>query len=337
MQRRKVTIKDIARELGISPSTVSRALKDHPDISPETKKAVNDLAEKYHYTPDPIALSLKSRKSKIIGVIVPEIVHYFFSTIIHGIEDVAYSSGYNVMICESNESYSQEVQNVEALLSSRVDGILVSISKETTSCDHFQIIQEAGVPLVFFDRICQEIDTDRVIVDDEKGAYRAVIHLIDVGCKKIVHLAAPDHLLIAQQRRDGFMKAMQDRNMTIRPESIVRCDTIEDAREVIPKLLNSQDPPDGFFAVNDLTAAETLKIVKQHGLKVPEDVAIFGFTNGQISDLTDPTLSSVEQHGFDIGREAARLLIDRLQKEDTYPAITRVIETQLALKGSTQR
>jgi LacI family transcriptional regulator len=337
MQKRKVTIKDIAKELGISPSTVSRALKDHPDISPATKKAVNELAEKYHYTPDPIALSLKSRKSKIIGVIVPEIVHYFFSTVIHGIEDVAYRSGYNVMVCESNETLGQEVQNVEALLSSRVEGILVSISKETTTCDHFRKIQEADVPLVFFDRICSDIETDRVVVDDEEGAYQAVSHLIDMGCKRIVHLAAPDHLSIAHQRRKGFIRAMEDRDMNLHSGSIVKCDTIEDARNVIPEMLTSPEPPDGFFAVNDLTAAETLKIVKSHGFQVPGDIAIFGFTNGQISDLTDPTLSSVEQHGFEIGKEAARLLIDRLQKEDAYPPITRVIETKLALKGSTRR
>ena len=337
MHKGRVTIKDIAKELGISPSTVSRALKDHPDISLETKKAVNELAEKLNYTPDPIALSLKSRKSKIIGVIVPEIVHYFFSTVIHGIEDLAYKSGYNVMVCESNESFEREVQNVDALLSSRVEGILVSTSKNTRDIVHFKKIMDVGVPLVFFDRICKDIETDRVIVDDEEGAFQAVNHMIKTGCRRIVHLSAPGHMLISQNRKQGYIRALESNQIKMDPDLIVKCDSVEDTIDIIPRFLKQNPRPDGFFAVNDLTAAAALKIVKGGGLKVPEDVAIVGFTNGQISDLTDPSLSTVEQHGHEIGKEAAQLLIDRLQKEEEYPAITRLIETKFIVKGSTRR
>jgi len=334
MHKEHVTIKDIAKVLGISPSTVSRALKDHPDINPDTKKAVNDLAKELHYTPDPIALSLKNRQSKIIGVIVPEIVHYFFSLIIHGIEDLAYNSGYNVMMCESNETFEREVKNVETLLSSRVDGILVSISKETKSSAHFSKIKHAGVPVVFFDRICKDIDSDRVIVNDEKGAFDAVEHLILSGRKRIFHLTAPEHLIIAMKRKDGYIKALQKYHLPVLEERIVKCDTLEEVQKVIPGLLNQNPAPDAFFAVNDITAAATFKIIKDHGLKVPDDISVVGFTNGRISDLTDPQLSSVEQQGYEMGKEAVRLLLDRIHKGPDYPSVTSVIETKLIIKGS---
>ncbi|NMC42105.1 MAG: LacI family transcriptional regulator, partial [Bacteroidales bacterium] len=207
-KRGQVTIKDIARELGISPSTVSKALKGHPDIAAETKKAVNDLVQKWHYKPDPIALSLKIGQSKTIGVIVPEIVHYFFSTVISGIEDEVYDTGYQVMFCQSNETYEREIRAVETLLSGRVDGILVSMAKTTFEFGHFRKILDDGVPLVFFDRVCEEIETDRVIVDDEKGAYDAVNHLIKTGCRNIIHLAGPANLKIGQERKEGYIRAV---------------------------------------------------------------------------------------------------------------------------------
>ncbi len=333
----QVTIKDIARQLGVSPSTVSRALKDHPDISASTKKAINDLAEKLNYSPDPIALSLKSRKSNIIGVIVPEIVHYFFSTVIHGIEDIANLSGYNVMICESAESFDREVKNIDALLSSRVDGILISLTKETRIFNHFLKVQNAGIPLVFFDRVPLSIDTDKVIVDDEAGSFEAVEHMIKTGCRRIVHLSAPEHLEISKNRKNGYLRALRTHNIQVDPNLIVKCDVIEDAKKIIPELLSKSPRPDGFFAVNDLTAAETLKIVKRYGYSVPKDIAIIGFTNGQIAMLTDPALSSVEQHGRKIGENAAQLLIDRLTKKESYPSITKVIETQLVKRESSLR
>lgn len=337
MNKGQVTIKDIARELGISPSTVSKALKGHPDISPETKKAVRELVEKWNYKPDPIALSLKSGLSKTIGVIVPEIVHYFFSTVISGIEDLAYDSGYHVMFCQSNESYEREVKAVDTLLSSRVDGILVSLSKETSNYDHFRNILKAGMPLVFFDRICDELETDRVIVDDESGAYEATRHLIETGCRNLVHLSGPQNLVIGKNRMNGFARALSEFNFNAIANNIIRCDTAEEARVIVPELLKRTIPPDGIFAVNDLTAAEAMKIVKQKGYRVPEDISLVGFTSGMISDLTDPPLTSVEQHGYEIGREAVRILINKLEKKGTGNYETKVIKTELVTKGSTRK
>jgi DNA-binding LacI/PurR family transcriptional regulator len=337
MHKGQVTIKDIAKELGISPSTVSKALKGHPDISASTKKAVRELVDKWNYKPDQIALSLKSGLSKTIGVIVPEIVHYFFSTVISGIEDLAYNSGYHVMFCQSSESYSREVKAVETLLSCRVDGILVSVSKETNNFEHFRKIMDNGIPLVFFDRICDEIDTDRVIVDDEVGAYEAVTHLIKVGCKNIIHLSGPQNLQIGKNRKDGYLRALVENNIFPVGNNILKCDTREEASVIVPELLKRPEKPDGIFAVNDLTAAASMKIVLEQGYRVPEDIAIAGFTSGLISDITNPTLTSVEQHGYLIGKEAVRMLIDRLEKKHDLPSQTKIIKTELVIKGSSKR
>ncbi len=336
MQKKgQVTIKDIARELGISPSTVSKALKGHPDIAAETKKAVMELVRKLNYRPDPVALSLKVGQSKTIGVIVPEIVHYFFSTVIAGIEEVAYDSGYQVMFCQSNEHYEREVKAAETLLSGWADGILVSISKTTDNYDHFRKITDHGIPLVFFDRICEEIETDRVIVDDEEGAFCAVNHLIETGCREIVHLAGPQNLRIGQDRKSGYIRALSQAGLPVKEKNIVRCDTAEIAELIVPGLLKREKPPDGIFAVNDLTAASAMKILKSYGLQIPRDVSVVGFTSGMISDLTDPPLTSVEQHGYDIGREAVKLLIDRIENKGPEMFVTRIIKTELVVKGST--
>jgi DNA-binding LacI/PurR family transcriptional regulator len=319
MQKGQVTIKDIAKELGISPSTVSKALKGHRDISSSTKESVKKLADKWNYKPDQIALSLKSGSSKTIGVIVPEIVHYFFSTVIGGIEDVAYDSGYHVMFCQSSELYARELKAVETLISSRVDGILVSLSKHTENFDHFRKIKNDNIPLVFFDRICEEIDTDRVIVDDETGAFDAVNHLISIGCRNIVHLAGPPNLLIGANRKEGYLRALRENDIQIDERNIIRCDTREDANIIVPGLLKRKSRPDGFLAVNDLTAATTMQIIMNMGFKIPEDIAVVGFTNDLFSDITNPTLTSVDQHGYQIGKEAVRLLIDRIEKKNDLP------------------
>ena len=213
----------------------------------------------------------------------------------------------------------------------------MSVSKVTDDFEHFRKIQNAGIPLVFFDRICDEIDTDRVVVDDETGAYEAVKHLLNEGCKNIVHLSGPPNLQIGQRRKDGYIRALNDQNMPVDESNIIRCDTMEEASVIVPELLNRPVKPDGIFAVNDLTAAAAMKIVKEHGYRVPEDIAIVGFTSGLISDITNPTLTSVEQHGYLIGREAVKLLIDRLEKKHDLPSQTIIIKTKLVVKGSSKR
>ncbi len=338
MREGRITIKDIARELGISPSTVSRALKDHPDISPETKRAVQELARKYNYQPDAIALSLKSRQTRTIGLVIPEMVHHFFSSVISGIEDVAYNAGYHVMITQSAENYEREVSNIEALLASRVDGILVSVSKQTENFDHFRKVQEEGVPLVFFDRVCEEIDTDRVVVDDYFGAYRAVEHLIKMGCRRIAHFGSTQLLTIARNRLNGYMQALKDHNIPLSDGLIIKCDTLSDALEETGRILDLPERPDAIFTVNDLTAAGAMIVIKQRGFRIPDDIAVVGFTNGQLARLTDPALTSVEQHGYEMGREAARMLIDRLTRPvSDYPSKIKILKTKLDIKASSLR
>lgn len=334
----QVTIKDIAKILGISVSTVSRALKNHPDISVETKRDVQTLAKKLNYTPNVIALSLRNRKTFLIGVIIPEIIHHFFSCVISGIEQVANKNGYNVVIFQSNESYEREVSICQTILNARVDGVLVSMSKSTDNVDHFREIQQAGIPLVFFDRICGDVDTDRVVVDDFKGAYTAVEHLISVGCRRIAHLSAPQTMQIAQKRQMGYVQALRDHQLPVDEKLIIPCDNKEEAVNVGRQLMLLEDKPDGIFAVNDLTAAGAMYAIKHMGYRVPEDVAISGFTDGLVSTLTDPTLTTVEQHGDKMGEMATDLLLKRINAGDEIvETVTKVIKTNLIIRESTRR
>jgi DNA-binding LacI/PurR family transcriptional regulator len=335
MRSAQITIKDIAKKLGISPSTVSRALKDHPDISAKTKKAVSELAQKLKYEPNAIALSLQSSRSNVIGLIIPEIVHYFFSQVISGIEDVANDAGYHVMICQSNESYIREVKNVQALLASRIDGLLVSVSKETRDFSHFRNLKKKNIPIVFFDRICKEIDSDRVIVDDFTGAYKAVEHLICTGCKRIAHLSTNQNLLIGLNRYEGYLKALKDFGLPVDERLIVRCDTHKAARLVTKRLIYELHPPDGIFAVNAQTAIGAIQTIKENGLRIPEDIAVVGFSNDIYCTMTDPQLTSVDQFGYLMGQKAARMILDRILSKQDYPTSTEVIETQLIIREST--
>ncbi len=330
-----VTIKDLARELNISASTVSRALKDHPDISKETKRAVQELARKLNYQPNAVALSLKQRRSNTIGVIIPEIVHYFFSSVISGIEDVAYDAGFNVIICQSNERYEREVANAKTLLSSRVDGVLVSISKETTDYKHLYNFSNNEVPMVFYDRVVPNIVADQVIIDDFDAAYRATRHLIDSGRTRIAHLGGPMALLIGQRRKDGYLKALSEAGIPADENLILEADSFEKARMAIMKLINQRKKFDGVFATNDLTAIGAMQTIQKKGYKIPDEIAIVGFSDGRFSGITDPTLTSVDQHGYEMGTQATQMLLKRiLSEDDEYPAETKVLNADLIVRGS---
>ncbi len=333
----QITIKDIAKALGISASTVSRALKDHPDISKETKIAVNELAKKLRYKPNAVALSLKNSKTNTIGVIIPEIVHYFFSSVISGIEDVAYDAGYNVMICQSNEKYDREIINTQALLSNRVEGALISISKQTTDFAHLQILEESGIPMVFFDRVPTGFDTDIVIIDDQKAAYNAVCHLIESGCKQIAHLAAPDSLAIGKYRLEGYKDALKEYNIPYDEDYVIVADSFDLAVAATRKLIQLSSPPDGIFTVNDLTAVGVMKTLQKMGIAVPEKVAIMGFSAGSYSDITTPTLSSVDQHGYKMGVKAATVLLKRIETQRIGHGETFYIDTNLVIRESTKK
>ncbi len=333
----QVTIKDLAEELGISPSTVSKALKNHPDISQDTRKKVNDLAKLWNYYPNPIALSLRNCRTKTIGLIIPEIVHHFFSSVISGIEDVAYDAGYNVMIYQSNESYNRELIAVQALLNSRVEGILISLSKETRNFDHLKNVLEHGVPVGMFDRVCVEIETDKVTVDDYQGAYSAVSHLIRSGCRKIAHLSGPPGLPIADFRRGGYLDALRDNNMEINRDLIIYCDNFKQAMIRTKQLMNLSEPPDAFFTVNEFTATGVVKALFELKIKIPEEVSVFAFSNGLITQVTNPALSTVDQHAYLIGQTSAQLLLDRLLNHQVIrPFIHQVIKTELIIRESTR-
>jgi len=336
----QVTIKDIARELGISPSTVSRALKDHPDISVETKKAVNELAEKLNYQPNIVALSLRQKKTNTIGVIIPELVHFFFSTVISGIEDVAYNAGYNVILAQSNESFQREVTDMKALFNSRVDGMLLSLSRETTNFDHIESIISKGVPIVFYDRMYNNPNTSKVIVDDYEGAKEAVLHLIEQGCKRIAHLEGPAELMISQDRLRGYTDALKESGMEVKESLIVECPSgsLEEAKKATKKLLTLPNPPDGIFANADMMAMGAMMSIKEKGLKIPQDIAVVGFSNWFFGEHLEPSLTTVDQPGFEMGQEAARLLIRQIEmkekEQEDYKPETKVLKTRLIIRNS---
>lgn len=332
-----ITIKDIAKALNISASTVSRALKDHPDISRETKNAVNELAVKLRYKPNAVALSLKNSRTKTIGVIIPEVVHYFFSTVISGIEDVAYEAGYIIMVCQSNERYAREVINAMALESNRVEGALVSISKETRDFAHLQTLEESGIPLVFFDRAPEDIPVDRVLIDDREAAYNATTHLIETGCTRIAHLAAPLSLGIGLKRFEGYKKALLEHGLPFREEWVIEADSFELAGDATRELMHLPSPPDAIFAVNDMTAVGAMKTLQRMSVAIPQQVAVIGFSAGFFSDITTPTLSSVDQHGYEMGVKATKLLLERIEKPAAGDHKTYYIDTHLVLRESTKR
>ena len=337
MKSGQVTIKDIAKELNISCSTVSRALKDFPGISPSTKKAVVDLANKYNYRPNAIALSLRNQKTNTIGVVIPETVHFFFSTVISGIEDEAMSEGYNVMICQSNESYEREADCIDTLMGARVDGLLVSISRETSDLAHLQKVVNEGKPLVFFDRLVEGMNASSVIVDDYQGAYDASKHLIDQGCRNIVHLEGPDNLILSRKRKEGYISALEDHEIPIDEDLIIECrdGSKELAHKYFKHLLETGKAVDGVFASNDMAALGAVEAAKESGIKVPEDIAIVGFSNWQFSEILN--LSSVGQPGYEMGREAVKLIFQEINSEEETKSQIRILDTELIARRSSLR
>ncbi len=334
MKRRRPTIKDIAQKLNISPSTVSRALKNHPDISEKTKTEIQLLAKQLNYKPNSFALSLKSQKSKTIGIIIPEIIHYFFSSVISGIEEVFYDAGYTVIICQSNEEYEREVKITRALLEKGVDGIIACISKNTVKFTHYAEVQAQNIPLVFMDRVVPQIFADQVMVDDFEAAFKAASHLIERGRKNLVHLAGPQTLLIGKHRKEGFLHALQKANLPIDDMSVIVADNYEKAEDAVNKLIKSNKKVDGIFAVNDLTAIGAMHTFQTHNMKVPQDISIIGFSDGRLSNITTPKLSSVNQHGYEMGAVASKMLLNRMNSEEDYPYERKVIDVELIIRGS---
>ncbi|MFT3737878.1 MAG: substrate-binding domain-containing protein [Breznakibacter sp.] len=266
----------------------------------------------------------------------PKIVHHFFSSVISGIEDIAYAKGYKIMICQSNESDAREAIDTQALLDNRVDGILVSMSKTTRTFDHLENIVDNHTPLVFFDRICDEIETDRVIIDDTEGAKIAVTHLIERGCRQIIHLAGPQHLLIGKLRLEGYKKALAEHGISYDDRLVLRCDTREEVWKNQSKIIELAKTADGIFGVNDSTAITAMQVLQKEGIKIPQQIKIMGFGDGPNTTITTPTLSTVEQKGYEIGKEAVKLLLGRIDNPEKHePFRTIVLTPELRERGST--
>ena len=337
MKIANVTIKDIARLLDISPSTVSRALKDHPDISKSTIEKVKQLAKEMNYRPNPIALSLKSRKSNVIGVIIPEIVHYFFSSVISGIESVAQEHGYSLMFSQSSEDYKKELEVCDTFRHSIIDGLLISISKTTNDYTHLQDLIDEGIPVVFFDRMIEGMEADRVLINDYEGAFQATQHLIVEGRRRIIHFAGPQNRLIGQNRLKGYIDAHKRNGVVIDESLIVQCDNFENAVIETRKIIDSGVNFDAIFTVNDFTAAGVIKTLTRNNIKVPEDVSVIGFGNDYMSEMVEPTLTTVSQPGFTMGQRAMEMLISRLKEGKSIEPRIEVLPTTLVIRETTRK
>ena len=333
-------MKDIARELGISVATVSRALNDSPRISPERRQQIQQYAREHNFTPNVLAESLRHSRvqpQKVIGVIVPEFTHYYFSSILTGIEEAASARGYYLMVALSDERYEREARICEQFHRQKVCGVIVSQAKDTKDYSHFQKLIDSGIPLVFYDRICTGVNASRVTVDDYMGAFNAVTHLIETGCRRIAFYGSPMQLEISKNRYNGYKDALLQHGMQIDKAIIGVCDNRADAELITPRLLALDTPPDGFFAVNDDTAIGILYTVKHAGLRVPDDVSICGFTNGQRAVACDPMLTTVEQRGHRVGEEAAEILIDKVEGLSPLDKVEkRVVRTRLVIRGTTR-
>jgi len=337
--KRKVTLKQIAKELDVSISTVSKSLRDSSEISEDTRLKVQAFAKLYNYKPNLIALSLKNKKTKTIGIIIPEIVHHFFATVISGIEHVANERGYNVIVCLSDESFDKEVINMEMLANGSIDGFIMSLSKETQQRKDFHHISEVinqGMPVVMFDRVTNDVLCDKVIIDDNLAAYQAVESLINNGFKKIGLITTVDYVSVGKLRTEGYVKALLSNGIPINNDFIVKIEDIDNCSNQIEELLTKNDL-DSVFAVNELFAVTAIKTAKRLQMKVPEDVAIIGFTDGIISNYSSPSITTVSQNGIKMGNKAAQMLIERLESEDeeNEQYITEVIETHLVQREST--
>ncbi|MCI6161040.1 MAG: LacI family DNA-binding transcriptional regulator [Prevotella sp.] len=340
MSDNNITMKDIARELGVSVATVSRALKNNPKISEMQREKIQTFAREHHFSPNVLAESLRKTRTaplKIIGVIIPQITHYYFSSILSGIEEQATVRGYRIMVAQSDEKYEKERRICDSFIEHRLCGVIVSQAKDTVKYDHFHKLMESNMPLVFYDRICTGINTNRVVVDDYMGALTAVTHLIETGCKRIAFYGSPMQLEISKNRYNGYRDAILKHGLTLDDSLYMLCDNRSDAEAITPEVLSRSDRPDAFFAVNDDTAIGILYTAKRMGLRVPEDVSICGFTNGERAIACDPMLTTVEQRGHMVGEEAVDILVNHVEGLIPMDKVEKkVVRTRLVVRGTTR-
>ncbi|WP_113923072.1 LacI family DNA-binding transcriptional regulator [Cognataquiflexum aquatile] len=334
----QVTMKEIAKKLGVSVSTVSRAMKDSPELHPDTKKRIVEMAKSMNYQYNLLAQSLRISRSKVLGVIVPELTSHFFSSNISGIQDTAYKRGYNIMICQSNESFEQEKANIKTLVSSQVDGLLISLSRETKTYEHLQDIYDRGIPFIMFDRVTEEIPVSKITVDDAHGAYLVVKHLLDQGCRKIAYFSGPEDLYISKKRKEGYLEALAEYGIPEKDSKVYFTDlTPEMNRKVTLEMLESGDLPDAIFAMIDPVAVDVMIVLKEKGIKIPDQIALAGFTNNPTSAVVEPSLTTVSQPGYEMGQLAANHLLDQLEEIVSDDPQSFVLLTTLVPRNSSKK
>ncbi len=336
MGKKYVSLKDLADELKVSVSTVSRALKDHPDISFEMRQKVKRLAEIKQYSPNPLAMGLLKQHTRIIGVVIPDIVTHFYSSIIAGIESVARKNGYFVLISSSNESFQKEVESIDNLLKARVEGFIVCLSKQTKSYEHFERLLKRNIPLVFFDRTCMENEVSCVTVDNRDASRKVVHHFYEQGYRRIAFISGPEYLNISKERIAGYYEGLNDCNLPFDPDLVVACNLSDaSARKGMKSLLNLPKRPDAVFGVNDFVVFSAMKELRSLDLKVPDDIGLVGFTDDFHATVVTPELTSVIHPTFKIGENAARLFIDQTKNSKNHQMI--VLKTELKLRESSVR
>lgn len=336
MKKKRTTIHDIANKLNVTASTVSRALNDHPKISASTKKLVRQMAKELSYQPNSLAAALRNGRSNIVGVIVPQADRNFFSAVINGIEEVVNKAGYNVIICQSNDSLEKEKSNLRALLEAQVDGILVSYAKETTDFTHYQKIIKKGVPLILFDRQDESLNTGAVVIDDYLGAYKATEHLIEQGCRRIVHFSGPENVSIYRERRRGYEEALKRHKIDFDNELIIHSNLkLADGRQHGHDIAQWKHLPDAIFSASDYSAMGAIESLKKHNVKIPDQIAVVGFSNESFTSFVDPGLSTVDQHSKKMGQFAAQLFLDQIKSNGTaLTAQKTVLTPELIIRGS---
>lgn len=330
-----LTLKDLAKELGLAPSTVSRALKGHPDISEETQARVRRLAEELHYAPDVTAWSLRSRKSKLIALLLPDLQKSFYTAFAGGVEKVLREEGYFLLLFISREQGKAEEEICKCVTNTRLGGMLAALSRTTETVEHFRRVKEAGIPLLFFDRIAGELDTDRVVTDDYQGAYEAVRHLLRQGCRRIVCYAGPPHLQVTQKRLWGYTEALQSFHVPVEEELIIEHTPERRTDLRLPALLKKTSP-DALLVAEDEVAAGILSLLKEQNYAVPRDVALCGFSDGETAELTDPALTTVDRKAGKMGEIAARLLLERI-REPQRPTVTKILKPRLIVRESSRK
>ena len=335
-KKNKTTIKDIANVLNISAAAVSKALHNDSRISEKTKKAVRQVAENLNYQPNHLASALRSGKSKLVGVIVPKTNSNFFSATIHNIEEVLNKEGYNIIITQSNESYKKECENIDTLLFTQVDGIIVSMANETVDLQHFEKVKQAGIPLITFDRGENDLNVDYIGIDDYDSSHRIVDHLVEQGCKRIAHIGGFKHTRIYNNRIRGYIDALEKHNLPLEKELLLESNlSTEDGRNKMQELLSLDKKPDAVYVAGDYAALGALQVLNEKNIKIPDEIALVGFGDEPFANMVTPKMTSVNQHSYQIGKIAAEKFLEYTKQNQIQQTLQKhILKAELIIRES---